>query len=220
MSVRLKPIPRSAFRAALATATGETVSPGLAASLHTHYEALRLWAGRTALVGVGEAERVLERHYAESLIARQLVAPARNIVDLGSGAGFPGWVLAAAHPECRFWLVEARQRKAAFLRSAAARAGLSCRIVNARVSRRQPLDQLLDSEGRPSGAIDLVTLRAVRWTEDICQGLGLVEGARVLRWEGAQAIEPVPGASPGRTVSLPHSNGRIQEWLMAGSPGG
>ncbi len=159
---------------------------------------------------------MVERHYAESLLALGLIGEATRILDLGSGAGFPGWVLAAALEKATVWLVESRKRKVAFLRSAATRAELSCRIVGARVSRHQPLTSLLDADGRSVGSIDLVTIRAVKITDDIWAGLrpGLATGARVLRWEGSEAVAPLPGAERGRALPLPGRQGTIQEWCL------
>ena len=208
------------FRKAVAQLAFAGDVESVPAALHVHYEELRRWGSRTALVGAGEASRILERHYVESLLARDLVAPARRVVDFGSGAGFPGWVLSAVHPEVEFWLLESRQRKAAFLRSVTARAELSCRILNAKVSRRQPLAAVLDSHGERAGAIDLVTVRAVKLTEDIWAGIVsmLAEGARVLRWEGSEPVRALPGARQGRLVALPGSERRIQEWLLGEPP--
>lgn len=187
----------------------------LAARLCVHYRELRRWAARTALVGAGDAGKLVERHYAESLRALPLVENATRILDLGSGAGFPGWVLAAACPGSIFWLVESRQRKAAFLRAAAARAELSCHIVGARVSRRQPLSKHLGDHVPGKGGFELVTLRAVRMTDDIWTGMTseLANGARVLRWEGADPVEAVPGAARGRRIGL-EGQRSIQEWLL------
>jgi len=216
----LPEISATEFRDALEEVLSAPIPERLAAMLFAHYEELRRWAARTALIGAGDTERMVERHYAESLMARSLVAGADRILDLGTGAGFPGWVLAAALPAATVWLVESRQRKVAFLRSAAARAQLSCRVVDARVSRRQPVTSLRGPEGEEVGAIDLVTVRAVKLTEDLWGGLArsLAAGARVLRWEGTEDVAPVPGAIAGRTVRLPAGKRRIQEWLVT-APG-
>lgn len=218
--VNLEPMSDEGFRRAIAGLPVAGCSEGVPASVFVHYQELRRWALRTALVGAGEAGRIIERHYGESFAARAWVAPAERVVDLGSGAGFPGWVLAACCPGVRFWLVESRQRKAAFLRSVTARAQLSCGIVNARVSRRRPLAALLSQEDERVGAIDLITVRAVKLTEDIWAGVipALAENARVLRWEGAETVEPVPCAHLGRRMALPGSSRKIQEWILGDPP--
>lgn len=223
MPTQLPEMSAGQFHSALESALGSPLSGSLVARLLLHYRELRRWAARTALVGAAETERMLERHYAESLLALPLVGQASRILDLGSGAGFPGWVLAAALPAARVWLVESRERKVAFLRAAAARAELSCTITGARVSRRQPVTTFLDAAGRAPGAIDVVTIRAVKITDDLWAGLrlGLADGARVVRWEGTEPVEPVPGAVTNRSVSLPGRSGRIREWVVGnGGEGG
>lgn len=177
-----------------------------------HYQELRLWASRVALVGAGEAETIVERHYAESLRAVPLVGSARTAVDLGSGAGFPGLILAAARPDVEFWLFESRGKKAAFLRSAAAKARLSCRVVGARVSRRQPATEAVKNK-----SIELITVRGVKIDKDTWEGLrpALAEGARILRWEGSAKVAPWPDAKPGRTLGLGGRGRKVQEWLYS-----
>lgn len=153
---------------------------------------------------------MIERHYVESLRALPLLEDAAVVLDLGSGAGFPGWVLAAARPDLDVWLVESRSRKAAFLRAASARARLSCRIVDARVSKRQGVTRAVQQ-----GSIDLVTVRGVRIDQDTWDGLapGLAPGARILRWEGVAPVEPWPNARAGRKVDLGGQARSIREWI-------
>ena len=55
------------------------------------------------------AGEVVERHYGESLAALPLAPAEGRLVDLGSGAGFPGWVLAAARPGLEVTLVDMDQ---------------------------------------------------------------------------------------------------------------
>jgi 16S rRNA (guanine527-N7)-methyltransferase len=210
MSTALDPFSEGLFRERLESSIRGAVSGELVRALHAHYEELRLWARRIALVGAGEAEAIVERHYADSLRALPLLEGASTVLDLGSGAGFPGFVLAAAVPDAEFWLFESRGRKAAFLRAASARAKLSCRIINARVSRRHPVTEVLSEV-----AIDLVTVRGVRIDRDTWEGLkpGLAPGARIVRWEGEAAVESWPDATPGRKIGRYGRGRKIQEWL-------
>ena len=65
-----------------------------------HYRFLLRWNRQTSLVGPGTIDEAVETHYGESLAALPLLGDAegKTIVDIGSGAGFPGFVLAAARP--------------------------------------------------------------------------------------------------------------------------
>jgi 16S rRNA (guanine527-N7)-methyltransferase len=68
------------------------------------------------LVSLGDRDRVMERHVIDSLRAVSVVGDGdREALDLGSGAGLPGMVVAVAMPELRVTLVEGRRRRVAFL---------------------------------------------------------------------------------------------------------
>lgn len=87
--------------------------------LDRYIDLLRNWSSRLNLVSARDLHLIRERHIADSLQLVPLLPPGvvRGI-DLGSGAGFPGLILALA-TGIPFDLVEADQRKAAFLREAA-----------------------------------------------------------------------------------------------------
>jgi 16S rRNA (guanine527-N7)-methyltransferase len=95
----------------------------------------------------------VDRHLADSLSALVLpaVRDAPAALDLGSGGGFPGLVLAVARPDLRMTLVESEGRKAEWLR----RASAGCHNVRVVADRSETLAR---SEG---GAWPLVTARAV-----------------------------------------------------------
>ena len=72
---------------------------------------------RQAPTSARAAERAIDVHLADSLVATELdeLRAAGTLVDLGSGAGLPGAVLAVALPGCEVRLLESQQRKCAFL---------------------------------------------------------------------------------------------------------
>src|ERR1700730_14203736 len=87
--------------------------------LERHYRLLTLWNKRINLTRINSLEDVVRFHYCESLfLAKELPVGALSIVDVGSGAGFPGIPVAILRPECRVHLLESHQRKAVFLREA------------------------------------------------------------------------------------------------------
>jgi 16S rRNA (guanine527-N7)-methyltransferase len=103
---------------------------------------------------VRDPRAAVDVHLADSLVALELVAVgrAREIVDLGAGAGFPGLPLAIALPHAHLTLLEASARRAAFLERAVAVAGVSTvDVVNARAEEWK--------EGL--GACDVVLARAL-----------------------------------------------------------
>src|SRR5438270_1152392 len=128
MAFALPDISRARFAEEISLLSPVALDVGVIDALFAHYRELALWNRRTNLIGPGTAGEILARHYGESLAALPLLPPgSRRGLDLGSGAGFPGLVLAAAVPELEMTLVEARERKWAFLSAAVRKAALSCR---------------------------------------------------------------------------------------------
>ena len=87
--------------------------------LYRHYELLLRWNQRMNLTTVKPGPETVVRHYCESLFfASHLPAAGRaiSVLDLGSGAGFPGIPLAVLRSDWRVTLVESSRRKAVFLR--------------------------------------------------------------------------------------------------------
>lgn len=88
--------------------------------LENHYQLLLRWNQKINLTRITSLQDAVRYHYCESLyLATRLPAVPLRIVDIGSGAGFPGIPVAIYHPECMVTLVESHQRKAVFLREAA-----------------------------------------------------------------------------------------------------
>lgn len=98
--------------------------------LETHRRLLELWSRRINLIGPNELADYWRRH---ALDCGQLVAlapEARLWVDMGSGAGFPGLIVACVLPaEARISLVEANPKKAAFLREAIRETGAPAQVI-------------------------------------------------------------------------------------------
>src|SRR5687768_3013301 len=187
----------------------EPIDPAALTALFAHYEELRRWSPRLALIGPGTAGEVLGRHFGESLAALPLLRPlpSARLVDVGSGAGFPGLVLAAARPAWQVTLVEARERKWAFLQTAARRAGLSCRVLNARVAPLLPA-------GLPD-ACEVLTVRALRLPPATLAALAerIAPGGRMLFWAGQEAVA-LP-ASWQVTAQLPLAGAQARRLVAA-----
>ncbi|MBX3524249.1 MAG: 16S rRNA (guanine(527)-N(7))-methyltransferase RsmG [Xanthobacteraceae bacterium] len=77
------------------------------------------WQQAVQLVAPSTLNTLWTRHIADSLQLLPDIEDAKEIVDVGSGGGFPGLVLAIASPDKKFHLVESDTRKASFLREAA-----------------------------------------------------------------------------------------------------
>ncbi|MGH2726650.1 MAG: 16S rRNA (guanine(527)-N(7))-methyltransferase RsmG [Actinomycetota bacterium] len=107
----------------------------LASPLLGHAAAVRDGTDRLGLVAPGDRRSIVQRHTADSLLfafARP-PAPGERWADVGSGAGFPGLVLAICYPATSFTLVEPNSRRAGFLELQVTALGL----VNASVEARR-----------------------------------------------------------------------------------
>jgi 16S rRNA (guanine(527)-N(7))-methyltransferase RsmG len=86
-------------------------------ALEAHYKLLTQWNARLNLTRIESVEDAVRLHYCESLfVGTKLPTGPLRIVDVGSGAGFPGIPIAILRPECSITLVESHQRKGVFLR--------------------------------------------------------------------------------------------------------
>jgi len=126
------------------------VSRETLARLKAYADLLVDWNARHNLVARSTLPDLWRRHFWDSAQLTPLIPDtSRSLADLGSGAGFPGLVLAAMRPELAVTLHEATTKKCDFLEAAADRMGLSVTIQNARL------------EDLPRQSFDVVTARAL-----------------------------------------------------------
>lgn len=114
------------------------VSRGMLARLEAYAGLLATWSARINLVASSTLADPWRRHFLDSAQLFPLIpAGAQSLIDLGSGAGFPGLVLAIIGVK-GVELVESDARKCAFLREAARVAGAMVTIRNARIETVPP----------------------------------------------------------------------------------
>jgi 16S rRNA (guanine527-N7)-methyltransferase len=116
--------PRALLGEGLA-ALGLDLPPTILADLQLYLEELKLWNARINLTGLKTHRDIVIKHFLDSLAVLPFLEAAASLVDLGSGAGFPGLVLKLARPPMALSLVEARRKKAAFLEYLVARLRLT-----------------------------------------------------------------------------------------------
>lgn len=137
--------------------------------LEQHYQLLLRWNQKLNLTRITGVLDSVGYHYCESLyLGQSLPKISLRIVDIGSGAGFPGIPVAILRPDCQVDLVESHQRKAVFLREAA---------------RNLPNVGVLPKRGEEiAGVYDWMISRAVR-PEDVLK-LNLAPNISILGTEG------------------------------------
>jgi 16S rRNA (guanine527-N7)-methyltransferase len=125
--------------------------------LATYEALLKAWQRTINLVAPSTLDDVWHRHFADSAQLVPLApADARIWVDVGSGAGFPGLVVAillAEKGQVHVTLIESDTRKAAFLGEVARKTGVAVEIVAQRIEKHATQDKL--------GPIDVLSARAL-----------------------------------------------------------
>jgi len=116
------------------------VDDAMLAKLQAYADLLAKWQAKINLVGPDTLAHVWSRHMLDSAQLSPLIPKMKKVVDFGSGAGFPGLVLAALRPDLDVHLVESDQRKCAFLREVKRALGLQATIHNARIEQLAPLE--------------------------------------------------------------------------------
>lgn len=188
-------------------AYGVELGAAALAQLSCYLELLLRWNQRFNLTGVREPRQIVRRLFGESLFLASVVELRGWLVDVGSGAGFPGLALKLAAPELRVTLVESRRKKCVFLKEVVRECGFS--TVDVVGARFEAWVRAGVGEDRPS----MITTRAVKVDEELLalmHELLAPEGRTVLlssmdlaariqkqssgwRWEGNFEIPQAPG---------------------------
>jgi 16S rRNA (guanine527-N7)-methyltransferase len=211
------------------------LSPAQLGSISTYIDILFHWNSRINLTSVRLPEEIVTRHFGESLFAaRHLVpipssarpellgaaasppgSPGVHVIDVGSGAGFPGLPIKIWDPDIRLTLIESNHKKATFL-SEVVRA-LTFTNVDVFTGRASDFQEsnLQESENKSKQVGDVVTLRAVEHFD-----LVLPEAARMVGPSGCLAIligeaqldrarKLAPSLQWDAPVKLPRSSSRF-----------
>lgn len=134
----------------------EHVSRETSSRLALYVETLRQWQAKINLVGPKTLDDVWRRHIQDSAQLAPLIPIGSRIIDLGSGAGFPGLVLAIMGVG-EVHLVESDQRKAAFMREVIRLTGANAQVHAVRIEKMAPIP------------INFVTSRALSSIEQLLE---------------------------------------------------
>ncbi|WP_241825437.1 16S rRNA (guanine(527)-N(7))-methyltransferase RsmG [Micromonospora sp. CB01531] len=142
------------------------------------------------LIGPRETPRLWERHLLNCAAMAERIPEGASLIDVGSGAGLPGLVLAIARPDLTVTLVEPLARRTAFLVEAVQQLGLTASV---RVFRGRAEEAAAGSRDVAALSADIVTARAVAALDRLaawCLPL-TVPGGRLVALKGASAAEEI-----------------------------
>src|SRR6266487_968575 len=167
MSSNSPPIPDPATPAAAlmegGLRLGTPLSPHTVARMVRYLQELMRWNTKVNLTGLTTERDIISKHFLDSLAALKFIAPDQalirpgpglRVLDVGTGAGFPGLVLKLQAPDLAVTLLEPSQKKAAFLHHILGLLGIAGASVL--------IVRLENLEPSQAGFFDLVTSRAVR----------------------------------------------------------
>jgi len=194
--------------------TALKLAPSLRPYLHEFeiYESLlRKWQKSINLVADSTLDELWTRHFADAAQIREFFPSLESWVDLGSGAGFPGMVLAIClkdRPGAKVHLIESDQRKAAFLRAVSRETGAVAEIHVGRIENELPLI---------TDAVAGVTARAlapmpqlIDWSREL-----LLKNVKGVFLKGEDWANELTGSSAADSFQIwtlqsrTHSSGRI-----------
>lgn len=195
---------------ALSATLGRTISGPELEAFETHYRLLLHWGRTINLTGLRSEESIVRRHFLEPIAAADLVTGPGTLLDIGSGNGFPAIPLRVLNPGLELTLVEASERKSAFLRAVVRETGLSgVRVETRRLRTAADLADLLPCR--------YLTFRAIRGESILRKGPGgqiLEPGGRAILFVSEGQLkdierDPLPGMTFRRSHPLPLSSGSV-----------
>jgi 16S rRNA (guanine527-N7)-methyltransferase len=159
---------------------GVEPSAALASAIREYAELLLRWNQKLNLTSISDPLEMLQRHFGESMFAARAIPMVRGcLVDVGSGAGFPGLALKLVAPGLEVSLVEANVKKSTFLSEVVRTLGLTgVKVISKRI---EELNKL-------AGAAEFVTCRAVRPDRRLLAWVqkALAPGGMCVMWLGAK----------------------------------
>jgi 16S rRNA (guanine527-N7)-methyltransferase len=195
-----------------AAACGIELSAGAVDALALHARRVLEANERLHLTAITDRASFIERHLGEGFEGAAMLPPevGGDLLDLGSGNGYPVLPLVAARPALRPLLTEASRRKAEFLRNVMSECGFAGELLGKQVQRPSDLER-----GR-SGFRVIVTRALGDWERILPRfARCLEEGGELLFWAGGD-VENVIERSAWRRLRLVERKalpGRERSWI-------
>jgi 16S rRNA (guanine527-N7)-methyltransferase len=189
---------------------GVPLSPHTVARLVLYLQELTRWNAKVNLTGHATQADIINKDFLDSLAAFTLIkpdpglirpGPGLRVLDVGTGAGFPGLVLKLQDPDLAVTLLEPSQKKAAFLHHIIGLLGVSGAMVL--------IARIEDLKPGQVGPFDLITSRAVRPERVLAEAPRLLApGGRVLLFRASPMSDVPSGYRLIREASftLPFTN--------------
>lgn len=152
--------------------------------LKTYQAMLHKWQNSVNLVAPSTLSDSWVRHFEDSVQILPHLEGVQTLVDIGSGAGFPGLVVAIAKPDMQVHLIESDGKKCAFLSAVAREVGAkNVHVHNARIEKNLPaLRADVVSARALAPLVDLIDWTRSQWgREENPARLVLLKGADFLR---------------------------------------
>jgi 16S rRNA (guanine527-N7)-methyltransferase len=189
---------------------GLAVVDAQVAALLGHVALIRRWAGSYNLVSRGDLEALIERHVLDSLAVLPWIE-GKRLLDVGSGAGFPGLPLAVVRPGMEVSLLDSSGKRARFLRQALRSLELvRVEVVETRVEAFEPNHAFNTIVSRAFSSLELFARRVRHLSRPGTRVLAIkgrhpsAELSGLPDWLTVEAIEPyrVPGLHAERHVVI------------------
>ncbi len=182
----------------LETLFGLTLDQAQRNRVRTYLRLLAKWNSRVNLTRVARTEDRLRFHFFESFwLAQRFLEPCHSVLDVGSGAGFPGLAMQLYYPGLTLTLVEKNFKKTVFLKEAARALSLRARVVHGEAE--------TDADWE---AVQLVTVRGLKPSPRLTEVLDH-RGIPLLALHGEKLGETLKGRRWVRRERVPGSQGRF-----------
>lgn len=180
--------------------------------LLVYLDLLIRWNRKINLTAIETPEECVTRHFGESFLASKILQLSGRLLDIGSGAGFPGLAIKLIAPELDVILLEPVAKKRAFLKETARVCGITrVQVLGTRIEEFAP--------AQVSQSFDVITVRAVGGLGPLIRNAAVLlkSGGHLCLWVGRHQVTKIRDATPDfqwqEPLAIPMSHGRC---ILAG----
>lgn len=188
-------------------------TPDLPEKLRVYMELLTEWNAKMDLTAVLDEGETLDKHFIDSLtiLKTGLTENVKTMIDVGTGAGFPGLVIALACPEIRVTLLDAQMKRLKFLEAVVE----ALHVTNVRITHDRAEDGARKPELRER--FDLAVARAVAPLNVLCEYLlpYVKIGGKAVCWKGPALTDEILQGEKAASIL----GGKVGEKIPCPIPG-